>query len=107
MSTELAELWRGRIAAVEASGLSAKAWCEQNGIKANLYYFWKHTLSRRNPTTGSGWLPGFLCDEGTVDAQPGNGSIVVKVAGAEIEVHNGCSPELLRIVLLALGERPC
>lgn len=102
------ELWRARFTQSEASGLTAKAWCEQNGIRPNLYYYWKHAISRRdNPAEGSNWLPAVLCDESAADVQPGKGSIVIRVAGAEIEVHNGCTPELLRTALLALGERPC
>jgi hypothetical protein len=91
----------------EASGLSAKVWCEQNGIKPNLFYYWKHTLSHRdNPTAEDSWLPAVLCDE-AADAQPCKSGIIIRFASAEVEVHNDCSPELLRCVLSALKGRSC
>jgi len=108
MRSDSLELWRGRIAAKEASGLSARAWCAQNGITPNLFYSWKHSLSRmEKPAAGSMWLPAILCDEGVAADPGGEGCIVVRVGGAEIEVHNGCNLELLRCVLHALGAQPC
>ena len=103
-----AELWRSRIAAMEESGLSAKAWCEQNGVTVNHLYYWKHCLSRADrDATKTEWLPAVICNDALVQRQDSGGCIVVKIAGAEIEVRPGFNTSLLRSVVLALGAEQC
>ena len=38
-TTVSAEEWRQRIERCQSSGMSVKAWCEENGIKVGAYYF--------------------------------------------------------------------
>lgn len=104
-SPDLLDLWRERVAAVQQSGISAKEWCHQNGIRPNLFYYWKHQLSRvRNEVPKTDWLPAVVNEQFT---EFGQGSITLRVAGVEIEVNSGFNPELLRAVVLALGSEQC
>lgn len=102
---ESLDLWRERALAIRQSGLTAKEWCEQNGIRPNLFYYWKHQISRAEGyVPKADWLP-VVVNKQYVDH--GQDSITLKVAGAVIEIHSGFNPALLRAVVLALGSEQC
>jgi len=104
-SSELLELWRERVAAVEQSGATAKQWCQEHGIRPNLFYYWKHQLSRvQNDVPKADWLPAVVNER---LAERGQDSITLRVAGAVIEVNSGFNPALLRAVVLALESEQC
>jgi len=99
-SSESLELWRERVAAVQQSGSSATQWCRENGIRPNLFYYWKHQVSRAESVVpDTQWLQ-TVGTEGT-DEQA-QVFITIKIAGAVIEVHSGFSPDLLRSVVQTL-----
>jgi len=102
---ELLELWRDRVTAAQQSGTTAKQWCEENGISRNLFYYWKHQLSRvQNDVPKADWLPAVVNEQ---LAERGQGSITLRVAGVVIEVNSGFNPALLRAVVLALRSEQC
>jgi hypothetical protein len=104
-SPDLLELWRERIAAVQHSGITAKQWCQQNAIRPNLFYYWKHQISRvQNDVPKMDWIPAVVNEQ---PAQCGQDSITLRVAGVVIEVSSGFNPALLRAVVLALGSEQC
>ena len=104
-SPELLELWRERVAAVKQSGMTAKQWCEQHGIRPNLFYYWKHQLSRvQNDVPKTDWLPAVVNEQ---VAERGQDSITLRVSGGVIEVSSGFNPKLLRAVVTALGSEQC
>lgn len=39
-----AEVWRGRLAACRASGLSTAAFCREHGLAYAQYMYWQHRL---------------------------------------------------------------
>jgi hypothetical protein len=43
-------LWRGRVAAQAASGLTIRIWCQQAGYSDSLFHYWKSTLAKRDGT---------------------------------------------------------
>jgi hypothetical protein len=47
-----ADLWRGRIAAQQASGVSIRAWCGQRGCSEHSFYWWRARLNLQ-PDSGS------------------------------------------------------
>jgi transposase-like protein len=99
------ELWRERVAAVQQSGTTAKQWCQRNGIRPNLFYYWKHQLSRvQNDFPKADWLPAVVCEQIGEHQQV---SITLRIGAAVIEVHGGFDPKLLRDVVLALGSEQC
>lgn len=103
--SDLLELWRERVAAAQQSGTSAKHWCEQNGISANLFYYWKHCLSRgQKDARETDWLPAVVCEQPSERQQD---CVTLTIAGAVIEVHSGFNATLLRAVVLALGSEQC
>ena len=104
---ELLELWRERVLAVKQSGISAREWCQQNGIRPNLFYYWKHQISRvEGDVPKADWIPAVVADNKQL-ADCRQDSITLRVAGAVIEVGSGFNPALLRAVVLALGSEQC
>ena len=104
-NSDLLDLWRARLAAKEESGLTARAWCAQNGISPNLFYYWKHCLLRgQKESRETDWLPAVVCEQVGEREQD---SVTLRVAGAVIEVHHGFNPTLLRDVVLALRSEQC
>ena len=45
---EREKLWRDRIAAWEASGLTARAFCLEHDVGVNLFYVWRRVLRKRD-----------------------------------------------------------
>ncbi|HPL80538.1 MAG TPA: hypothetical protein PKY40_16130 [Burkholderiaceae bacterium] len=43
-------LWRGRVAAQAASGLTVRDWCQQAGYSDSLFHYWKSTIAKRDGT---------------------------------------------------------
>lgn len=48
---ELSAVWRDRLEAQHASGLSVAAWCKQAGVSAWSVYAWRKRLSSSPPAT--------------------------------------------------------
>jgi len=109
----IATMWRGRMAACEASGLPVTEYCRQNGVQKSGYYYWKRRLARRDNnvavlvpanTPTADWLclepnaPVVVCRQQT---------LTIKVCGAQIEVGADFNPALLRSVVQALGTQSC
>jgi hypothetical protein len=41
-------LWRQRLAAQSASGMSITQWCRRSGTSASLFHYWKRALAKRD-----------------------------------------------------------
>jgi len=41
---ERLERWSGKIAACRSSGMTVRAWCQENGISEKTYYYWQRRL---------------------------------------------------------------
>jgi transposase-like protein len=117
-------LWRQRLTAQAASGLTIAAWCRRNGVSDSLFYFWKRTIAHR----GAGRIrtktksPAFPKDpvlfapvvlapalqQVDTDRPPAGGVIEIMLAGARV-VRVGAdfdAPTRSR-VLAVLEGRPC
>jgi len=98
--------WAGRLREQKTSGLNITAWCEQNSISRQQYFYWQ----RRLRESACGELA--LRTESAISAiqtfaevklEPDlTGAIVVRMNGVEVEIRNGTSPELAASVLNAL-----
>ena len=74
-----AEVWRERVAAQQASGLSIRSWCAANDCRVHTFYWWRIRLGLR-PGSRQASSPGFSRvvlrpSAGTLDA------IRLKLAG--------------------------
>jgi len=111
---QLLDLWRGHIDACRASGLQVTEYCKKNSLATRRYYYWKlrverstHMETKCEPSksrASSQWL----CVEPTADAVPSSPDcLIVRISGAEIDVHSGFNPTLLRSVVQALSVQQC
>ncbi len=84
------------VLAWQASGLSKKAYCQQEGIKIATFYYWLERNNKADPAPGnirlsSAFLPARLA--------PANGSVTVQLPG---EILISCQiaqlPEVVRVL---------
>ena len=111
---QLPVLWRSHIDACRASGLQVTEYCKKHSLATRRYYYWKLRVERSAHIETKG-KPGksrasgqWLCVEPTADAAPSSPDcLTVRVSGAEIYVHSGFNPTLLRSVVQALSVQQC
>ena len=101
--------WRQQIHERQESGQSVRAWCRQNGIRENSYYYWLRIIREealRETENRSCALvrvePEKLTVE-TVSPQPSSGSIVIRAHGVEAEFPSGSDIAILAAFVKALS----
>ena len=101
--------WRQLIHERQQSGQSVRAWCLQNGIRENSYYYWLRIIRRealRETENRSGALvrvkPEKLAVE-TVSPQPSSEGIVIRTHGVEAELPSGTDIGILAAFVKAIS----
>jgi hypothetical protein len=87
--------WVERIEECRASGMTAKAWCETNGINIKTYYYWLHKIRVK------------VCDETETHAivplqihpRETGTAITVNLGSISIKIADGTSSETITAVL--------
>ena len=100
--------WRGLLRQWRRSGLTAREFCDHQGISQPSLYAWRREIAQRDQqvtTTPQATPPTFL--KLAVEAAPSSALEVVLADGRLLRVHSGCDPELLRQVLRLLEEPSC
>lgn len=107
---QLRHEWAARIADYRASGLTLSAWCAANQFTINQLKYWLYKAKSRpsasktpSSTPATHWVPLTLADSAATPAP----TLVIRVGPANIELHSGFDPKLLREVIFALGESSC
>ncbi len=83
--------WKGLIQEQKQSGLSIKAWCEQNGFRENAFYYWlkiirAETIEQAEKNAALLRIEPAELPEGKVEPQTSTEKIVVRVNDAVIEL---------------------
>ena len=96
----------------QQSGQSVKAWCLQNGIRENRYYYWMRIIREEalcETKNRSGALvrlvrvePEKLAVE-TVSPPPASGEIVIRAYGVEAEFPSSTDTGILAAFVKAVG----
>jgi hypothetical protein len=96
--------WRGWIGEWQASGLSARAFCERRGLTVASLYAWRRVLRRRAAENAA-----FVPVQVVADAVPAHASAleVVLADGRTVRVTPGFDAATLRQLLAVLEGRPC
>ena len=101
--------WRQMIYERQQSGQSVRAWCLQNGIRENRYYYWLKIIREEalcETKDRSGALvrvePEKLAVE-TISPQPASGGIVIRAHGVEAEFLSGTDIGLLAAFVKAVS----
>jgi hypothetical protein len=99
------EDWAGHLAAIEAEGISTKAYAEREGVSAAALYWWRRRLKARQatgvrPVRSGGFVPVQVREIG----EPMPCRMVIG-AGATLELSRLPSPQWIAALLAAVGER--
>lgn len=97
-------LWKQRLQHLCDSGLTQKAWCEQNQIPLTTLRYWKRKLStkREQVSHDMGWFP-IETDSFPVDLSKTD--VIVKKAGIQIVISDHADPVLCQNLLQILLNR--
>jgi transposase-like protein len=106
----LKELWRQRLLRHERSGLSAVAFCAKEGVSTAAFYAWRQRL-RHRPAEKAAVVAG-PADEAIrlvpIRVQPAAAPAeVVLPGGLVLRLTPGCDLDFVRLLVGALGARPC
>ena len=101
--------WRQLIHERQQSGQSVRAWCFQNGIRENSYYYWLRLIREEalceTENKSSALVrvePEKLAAE-TVSSQPSSGRIVIRTHGVETEFPSGADIGILAAFVTAIS----
>ena len=101
--------WRRLIHERQESGQSVRAWCRQNGIRENSYYYWLRIIReealRETENRSSALVriePEKLAAE-TVSSRSSSGGIVIRAHGVEAEFPTGTDIGMLAAFVKALS----
>lgn len=95
------EQWSGKFAACRGSGMTVRAWCQENSISGKTYYYWQRRLFQKLTNTqpqSSGFVEVTLRKTGSF----GQLAVRIRIADAEAAVYNGADAATLEAVLRAL-----
>jgi hypothetical protein len=96
--------WRRWIGEWQASGLSARAFCERRGLTVASFYAWRRVLQQRAAEKAA-----FVPVQVVADPVPDRASPleVVLTGGQTVRVAPGFDAATLRQLLAVLEGRPC
>ena len=94
-SQEKISVWSERIAACRSSGISVRAWCEENGISTASYYKWQkklfHLAAQSSPQFAE------VCVAPTAKI-----SATVHLGNISVDIHSGADAETTAMLLRIL-----
>lgn len=101
---ERLENWTARIMACRSSGMTVRAWCQENGLSEKSYYYWQRrlfqTLSEQQQSIRQ---PAFAEITPTPNVRPSSGlAVTVRTSGVEAEIYNGADAATVETVLRIL-----
>ena len=90
--------WAERVTACRNSGLSVRAWCQENEVSEQTYYRWQRRLYELAQEEREG---GFA-EITPIRRTPGSIAVTMQIGGAELAVHNGADAATVAAVLRAV-----
>ena len=90
-----ADVWAGRIAAQQLSGISVKQFCKEQGVTEYSFYAWRKRLQKKEPVRFA------LVDRGAARQQPATEAALelVLTTGERLRIGAGVDAAVLRTVL--------
>ncbi len=98
------EFWKGHIAGLSKSGLSRKAYCQQNDLSISTFQYWRAKLKPASTTvehrseSNKPWVTLQVADDPTCE----NG-VRLRIGRVTIEVDPGFNRDLLAEVIKIAG----
>lgn len=102
MDSKLCSIWEQRLAEYEGSGKSVAAWCKEQTVKENQFYYWRKKLriGQTEKAQPVKWLS--LDLQLSKQANPVGDSITVYVGQATVVIRKGFDHHLLREIVQVL-----
>jgi hypothetical protein len=112
------KFWRRTIRDQQRSGLSARDFCQRQGLKDWTFRWWRQELARRDQVpsmapasesieTAPVFLPVLVVDLQAVSSPPAPPIEIVLPTGLIVRAPSGFDPRTLGHVLAVLEGRPC
>ena len=101
---ERLENWTARIMACRGSGMTVRAWCQENGLSEKTSYYWQRrlfqTLSEQQQAVRQ---PAFAEITPASNSRSSGGvAVTVRIYGAEADIHSGADAATVETVLRIL-----
>jgi transposase len=98
--------WRRHLRNQDASGLSVREFCQQEGLAESSFYYWRLEIERRDRAGNGEGKPAFLAVEVNTPAHE-SAIEVVLASGHVLRVRGGFDADTLRQLLAVLEEPSC
>ena len=102
---ERLENWTARIMACRSSGMTVRAWCQENGLSEKTYYYWQRRLFQTLSEQQGAHKTAFAEVTPPQPVCSGNVAVTVRIAGAEADIHSGADAATVETVLRFCGTR--
>lgn len=104
------EHWAKVLRERKDSGMSIRRWCRDNGVCEKTYYYWQRKLRERvcegGPAEGGRALaPAIFTQLRLPPRTDSGGKLLVRIGGAEIEIHGDMPAATIEAVIQALAGR--
>lgn len=102
INNDLHSLWEQRLEAYEFSGKTIAAWCQEQLVRENQFYYWRKKLrvDQVEKRQAVKWLPLELGNGKLVGLAPD--FIAVHVGQVTVEIQKGFDQQLLREIIQVL-----
>jgi hypothetical protein len=100
MNSKLRSIWEDRLAQYEASGKSITAWCKEQTIRENQFYYWRKKLRASQAEKPVQWLPLEL--QLTKQAHLVADFITIHIGKTAVEIRKGFDRQLLIEIIQVL-----
>ena len=94
-SQEKISVWSERIAACRSSGISVRAWCEENGISTASYYKWQKKLFRLAAQSSPQFAEVCVAPTAKISA-------TVHLGNISVDIYSGADAETTAMLLRIL-----
>ena len=92
---EKVAVWSERIAACRSSGISVRAWCEENGVSTASYYKWQKKLFCLAAQSTPQFAEVCVAPAGKISA-------TVHLRNVSVDIHSGADAETTAMLLRVL-----
>ena len=91
--------WAQAVAQCRDSGLSVRQWCQEHGVNVSSYYKWQ----RKVYAVAKAQQERSFVEVTPVQPTAVSGvAVTLRIAGAELDIHNGADAATVEAVLLAV-----
>jgi hypothetical protein len=91
--------WAQVVSQCRGSGMSVRQWCQENGINISSYYKWQRKVYAAAQAQQE---RSFVEVKPVQSAAVGGVAVTLRIAGAELDIHNGADATTVGAVLRAV-----